>query len=370
MYITRVRLADFRNYETLDLTGFSPDINVICGSNAQGKTNLLEAIHVCANGKSFRLTQERNFVREAQSSAYLGITYRSDDREHRTEMMIGKDRRKSSRFDGSPLRTIREMIGNLLVVSFSPEDIRTVNEGPHLRRSLLDMEISKIRPSYVDALRQYAQIVQEKNRILKRPDDPQTATLLHVYNEQAVPYISIILRNRRKYVENLNKYVAEVHKEITSGKENVNLTYRAGLREDHILEDLGTLEKREKAAMCSIAGPHRDDLLITLNGRDVRQYASQGQLRSVMLSTKVACVRALKDATDHTPILLLDDVFSELDADRKASLINALRGMQVFITSADTRESPILDRYQQFEVNNGVVVPASKQALPAEIPSY
>lgn len=358
MQVTRLRLANFRNYEMLDLSGFAPGINVIRGPNAQGKSNLLEAVYASANGKSFRFTQDRHFVREGQDSCYIGTSFQMEDgTEHRIETLIGRDRRKSCRIDGEPVRTIRETIGRLLVVSFSPEDIRTVNEGPQLRRSLLDMEISKIRPSYVDALRQYAKIIQAKNKILKRPDDPSTDQLLRIYNEQLVPYVRVIVRNRRRYIEKLNDYVADVQRDISDGNEEVHLSYRAGICEDHPEEDLSQLIAREKAAMCSIAGPHRDDLLITLNGTDVRRYASQGQLRSVMLSTKVACVRALQDATGHTPVLLLDDVFSELDSTRKTQLLHALQDMQVFITSADPGEVPLLDQYPQIAVENGSAVP-------------
>lgn len=357
MHVTRLRLADFRSYELLDLKGFSPGINVIRGPNAQGKTNLLEAIFTAANGKSFRFTQEKHFVRRGQQRAYIDASYQSAGAEHRIEVMIGSDRRKSCRIDGTPAKTIRETLGQLLVVSFSPEDIRTVNEGPQLRRSLLDLEISKIRPSYVDALRQYGKIIQEKNKVLKRRDDPSTDGLLRVYNEQAAPFIRLILRNRRRYVEELNSYVAQVQREISSGSEEVVLSYKAGLKEDRIEDELNALIEREKAAMCSISGPHRDDLLITLNGVDVRQYASQGQLRSVMLSTKVACVRALKNATGHMPVLLLDDVFSELDTSRKTNLLEALNDMQVFITSADPGEIPLLEKYPQIAVADGTAVP-------------
>lgn len=357
MYVTRLRLSNFRNYEMLDLKGFDPGVNVIRGANAQGKTNLLEAVFASANGKSFRFTQDRQFVREGQPSAYVATYYQAGGREHSIEMMIGSDRRKSCRVDGDPVRTIRETMGKLLVVSFSPEDIRTVNEGPQLRRNLLDMEISKIRPSYVDALKQYAKIIQAKNKVLKRPDDPSANKLIQVYNEQALPYIRVILKNRRRYVENLNDYVAEVQREISSGHEDVHLAYKAGLHEERIMEELEQHAEREKSAMCSIVGPHRDDLLITLNGTDVRQYASQGQLRSVMLSTKVACVRALRDATGHTPVLLLDDVFSELDSSRKTQLLGSLADMQVLITSADPGEVPLLKDYPQIAVEKGTAVP-------------
>lgn len=356
MQINRIRLVNFRNYEYLDLGGFGPGLNVIYGPNAQGKTNLLEAMYMSANGKSFRFSQERTFIRDGQDRAFVRTFYQDEEHDRVLEMMIGTNKRKSFKKDHQPVKTLREIIGNLLLVSFSPEDIRTAQEGPQLRRSMLDSEISKIRPSYVDALKKYGRIVQEKNKVLKRPDEPGADTLLKVYNEQALPYIQVILKNRRKYIENLNKYVSEVQKEISSGQEEVRLQYRAGLSEEHAAEELEAAVARDKAAFCSVAGPHRDDILITLNGRDVKQYASQGQIRSAMLSIKVACVRALHDVTDKTPILLLDDVFSELDSKRKRNLLGALSGMQVFLTTAEPAEAVLARNIPRIHVEDARAV--------------
>lgn len=339
MRIEELKLVNFRSYGRTELEGFGSRINLVTGGNAQGKTNLLEAMYLASVGRSFRLASERTFVKEGESAAYVRVAYVKGGSRHTLELMIGSDRRKSFKKDGVPAKAIREIIGNLLMVSFSPEDIRTAQESPQLRRSLLDSEISKIRPAYVDALKQYAKIVQEKNRVLKAPPSEANEQLLRIYNEQAAPYIHTIVRNRNRYVEKLAHYVQQVQEEISGGSENVELRYRSTIPEDRIGDTLDAVLSREKAAMCSVSGPHRDDLLISLNGRDVREFASQGQLRSVMLAIKIACVRVLRDASGHMPILLLDDVFSELDPVRKQNLLSALGDMQVFITSADPSEA-------------------------------
>ena len=166
----------------------------------------------------------------------------------------------------------------------------------------------------------------------------------------------MIQRNRRRYVENLAGYVERAQQEISGGGEHVEIRYREGIREDRIAETLRELAPREKAAMCSVAGPHRDDLIITLNGKDVRQYASQGQLRSVMLAIKIACVRVLKDTSGHTPVLILDDVFSELDRARRDNLLKALEGMQTFISAADCSSLGFPKEAARISVKQGTAV--------------
>lgn len=356
MKITRIRLLNFRNYVRLDLRIPSAGINVICGDNAQGKTNLIEALAVAANGKSFRPGAENSLVRTGGTNAYIRIEYTDGTRRGILETVILPDGRKSYKKDAVPVRTIKEIIGALPVVSFSPDDIRIVREGPGLRRNLLDGEISKIRPAYVDALRKYARILSEKNRVLKHPEAPHAQELVETYNREAAPFIRVIMHNRRRYIKKLNACVAGIHSEISGKEEKIEIAYRPSLSGEDVEAELRSLQSREKAAFASVAGPQRDEILFTINGAPVKNHASQGQQRTLMLAVKIACLHILQDALGHEPVFLLDDVLSELDEKRRTNLLSVLRDRQVFLTTADARDAALIGDSGRITVAAGQVV--------------
>ncbi|HBU12231.1 MAG TPA: DNA replication/repair protein RecF [Clostridiales bacterium] len=338
MHITKIKLIRFRNYETLDLQIKDPGLNIIYGKNAQGKTNLLEAVHICANGKSFRVRSDSKTIKEGSDKAYISVEYSKSGRKNTAEVLIGRDRRKSFKQNGIPVQTMKEMLGHLLVVVFSPEDIKTAKESPGLRRAFLDGEISKIRPSYVDALKKYGAIIAQKNAAIRKSRGKDVSEILRAFNVQLKEYIRVILKNRRVYMEKLNEYVQKTHSVISGGKEKIEAAYRQTIREDDIEGQLEALIEREQREFSCVAGPHRDDVEFMINGRAAQEYASQGQLRTMMLSLKIACLHILGDSAGHKPVLLLDDVFSELDADRKASLLKSIAGLQTFITTTGGTE--------------------------------
>lgn len=352
MRITKLKLIHFRNYEQLNI-GFYPGINVLYGKNAQGKTNILEAIHICGNGKSFRVSSDSKTVMEGKDGAYLYAEY-EDKHERSVEVLISKDRKKSLKIDGIPATNVKELLGNLYVVVFSPEDMKTAKEAPGLRRAFLDGEISKIRPSYVDALKQYTKIVSEKNAALRRRDDKNTKNILEAYNAQLEGYIRIILKNRKSYVKKLNEFVRRTHRAISGGTEEITIGYKETIPEEEIAPALKRLVSKEMMEGSCAAGPHRDDLDILLNGKDIRVFASQGQLRTLMLAIKAACLNILAESTEKTPVLLLDDVFSELDETRKKNLLKHLKGIQVFITTADEAEARLTGGHL-FYVDDGKI---------------
>ena len=224
-------------------------------------------------------------------------------------------------------------------------------EGPSLRRGFLDGEISKIRPSYVDALKKYTEIIAEKNAVLRARRIDQMEMVLEAYNDQLENYIKIILKNRKAYVDKLNEYVKKTHREISGGKEKICIRYKETIPEGRIRETLQKLVKKEIADFGCAAGPHRDDIDITINDKDVRVYASQGQLRTLMLAIKTACLKILNESTGEMPVLLLDDVFSELDDTRKKNLLTALKGIQVFITTAGKEQIESTESVHKFEVS-------------------
>jgi len=352
MRVLKLKLIHFRNYEQLNI-GFYPGINVLYGKNAQGKTNILEAIHICANGKSFRVNSDSKTVMEGKDGAYIYAEY-EDKHERSVEVLISKDRKKSLKIDGIPATNVRDLLGNLYVVVFSPEDMKTAKEAPGLRRAFLDGEISKIRPSYVDALKQYTKIVSEKNAALRRREDKNLKSILEAYNAQLAGYIRIILKNRKSYVNKLNEFVSRTHRAISGGGEEISIGYKETIPENDIAGTLEKLIPREMMEGSCAAGPHRDDIEILLNKKDIRVFASQGQLRTLMLSIKTACLNILAESTGEIPVLLLDDVFSELDQARKQNLLKHLKGIQVFLTTADETEARLAGAHL-FYVENGTV---------------
>jgi len=356
LYIEKIKLINFRNYEKLDIDGFSKGLNLVYGDNAQGKTNLIEAINMCANGKSFRSGSDSKTILYGSGGAYTFVEYESKGRKQSMEALIEKDRKKSFKKNGVPLKSLKEMLGNLFVVVFSPEDIKTAKESPSLRRAFLDGEISKIRPSYVDALKKYSEIINQKNAVLRKRETNDTQGVLRAYNVQLKEYIKIILKNRLAYVKKLNEYVGITHEMISGGVEEIDIKYSATIKNDDIGEQLEKLIPKEIYDSTCSSGPHRDDIDIRINGRDIKTYASQGQLRTLMLAVKIACLRILGDSTGHTPILLLDDVFSELDDSRKRNLIKGIRGIQTFITTADSVDVKRIKKAALINVKDGKAV--------------
>lgn len=354
MFLKNIRLIHFRNYEQLNMD-FYPGINILYGKNAQGKTNVLEAINICANGKSFRVSMDSKTIMFEQGEAYIKAEFVRNEQSNTIEVLIGKEKKKSLKINGIPARSLKELLGNLYVVVFSPEDIKMAKEGPSLRRGFLDGEISKIRPSYVDALKKYTEIIAEKNAVLRARCIDQMETVLEAYNDQLENYIKIILKNRKAYVDKLNEYVKKTHREISGGKEKICIRYKETIPEGRIRETLQKLVKKEIADFGCAAGPHRDDIDITINDKDVRVYASQGQLRTLMLAIKTTCLKILNESTGEMPVLLLDDVFSELDDMRKKNLLTALKGIQVFITTAGREQIESTESVHKFEVSRGEI---------------
>lgn len=353
MDIKRLKLIHFRNYRQLNIS-FYPGINVLFGRNAQGKTNVLEAIHICGSGKSFRVSSDSKTVMEGKEGAYLFAEY-EDGAERSVEVVLQRDRKKSLKIDGIPAKNMRELFGNLYVVVFSPEDMKMAKEAPALRRGFLDGEISKIRPSYVDALKKYAKVVAQKNAALRRQDGKDISGVLDALDTQLAEYMRVILKNRHAYTEKLNDFVRETHRAISGGSEEVSISYQATIPEGEIVQALERNRRRELLEGACVAGPHRDDLAIRLNGKDIRVFASQGQLRTLMLAVKTACLNILYESTGKKPVLLLDDVFSELDRVRKRNLLQTLKGFQTFITTADDADARLLARTHLFHVNEGTV---------------
>lgn len=356
MIITGLVLSNFRNYRELALEGFSPGVNLLAGENAQGKTNLLEAINYLSCAKSFRAAQESGMILHGVRAAYLRADYQNASTRGKIEAALFGDRRRSVKVNGLPAKTVGDMLGHINTVVFTPEDLRTVKEGPSLRRRMLDVELCKVRPAYYGDLQAYTRLLREKNALLKaaRPD----GALLSVFNEQLAGAGAKIIERRAAYLARLGAFAQQMHAGLAAG-ESLELRYKCCA---DVQNPLTSLQKkledvcaRECEMHTALVGVHREDIEIVINGRDARLYASQGQQRTAMLSVKLACAALVRDYTGEYPVLLLDDVFSELDQRRKERLLQKTKKTQVFITSADISEIDKLTEANFYEVSEGRV---------------
>ena len=344
MIIQELTLRNFRNYEETRLTPHE-GVNLFFGANGSGKTNLLEAIHYCALGKSHRITGDQSVIRIGESFAVCGVSVLSSGvrREITVRLVPGEQNKKTILLDQKQIRRFSDMMGCLQCVIFSPEDLGLIREGPSLRRRYLDMMISQVNRGYFIALQQYRSGLEQRNALLKnmRLNPREGAGLLEVFEQAMAGPAAVIVAARRKVIALLSDLASETYRSI-SGREGevFQASYHSAFREsENVEEDFIRLlrENREEDLRLGIttAGPHRDDLNLSLNKKNMKVYASQGQIRTAALSLKLAQMKTLRAMSGEAPVLLLDDVMSELDKDRRMRLVSEISDYQTFITCTD-----------------------------------
>ncbi|QHI72260.1 DNA replication/repair protein RecF [Aminipila terrae] len=361
MYITKAELQDFRNYENLVIE-FHPNVNLILGNNAQGKTNLIEAIYLSSLGKSFRTSNDFEMIKFGKKFFRIKIEAEKKDEDVCVEMAVSKES-KAVKLNGHKIRKISELLESIYIVVFSPEDLKIVKEEPEKRRKFIDRELCQIKPVYFNNISKYKKVLLQRNAMLK--ENSPKITLLEIWNQELCEYGAKIITHRAEFVKKIDKISSEIHKNITNGREKLHVQYESNVPFMKNLEDQKSLflekinENLEKDLLrrSTSVGPHRDDLKITINGIDIRKYGSQGQQRTAALSLKLAEIMLIKDETEEDCILLLDDVLSELDEERQNYLINSLSGIQLFITSAELSEKvkSTLPEGKRFYVENGKI---------------
>ncbi|MBE7040059.1 MAG: DNA replication/repair protein RecF [Ruminococcaceae bacterium] len=339
LYIKRLRLKNFRNYKEQTIY-FSPKTNILCGDNAQGKTNVLEAIYMFAFGKSFRTQQERETIFLGQHYTKIDILYDDSRRENSIEIIILKDRKKQIKINGVNITKLSELLSKLSVVLFFPDELGLIKEGPFVRRRFLDVALSGARPRYYHLLGKYNKILDQRNNLIKKMrslgENPIGDTL-SVWNESLASYGIELCRYRTDYVNKLCAVAKKIHLEATG--EDLLVSYKTKFKtKEEMLEKIESSFTRELEQGCSLYGPHRDDIDIIINGKDAKSFASQGQQRSAILSLKLAQAEILYEETGEYPILLLDDILSELDFKRRSFLVKKIPDKQVIITCAGIDE--------------------------------
>lgn len=344
MKIEKIRLKNFRNYEELELHPHG-EVNLLFGQNGSGKTNLLEAIHYCALGKSHRVNHDKNTVMVGEEYGACGIElYRKNVKcDIAVKLIPGENIRKAIFIDQKKIIRLSDLMGRLQCVIFSPEDLELIREGPSVRRRYIDMLLSQINIGYFVALQQYRKALDQRNSLLKdiRVSGKSQEEWLQDFEASMCPSARIIIEERKKILSTLNEYTREVYSSI-SGRKNEILTleYQSSLKDVEDIEgafaELLVKSRREDIQYGMTGqGPHRDDIGIRLNGKNMKLFASQGQIRTAALSLKLAQLRLYRDMTGDTPVLLLDDVMSELDMNRRTRLLKEIEGVQTFVTCTD-----------------------------------
>lgn len=332
MYIESIELNNYRNYREVKVD-FGRNTNILYGNNAQGKTNILESIYMAATTKSHRGTKDRDIIRIGEDESHIRLFVNKKDVSHKIDMHLRKNKNKGVAIDGIPIHRAMELYGLLNVIFFSPEDLSIIKNGPAERRRFMNLELCQISRLYYQNLSSYNKILNQRNNLLKQIYyDKSLLDTLDVWNMQLVDYGSRIIKERRNFIQMINDIIGDIHGRLTSGKEKLEIIYEFNVDEDNfdrILQEKIDTDLRYSSTQF---GPHRDDISFMINGIDARKYGSQGQQRTVALSLKMAEIKLVKKIINDNPILLLDDVMSELDTSRRDSLIEEIRDIQTIIT--------------------------------------
>lgn len=332
MYIESIELKNFRNYESVHLD-FDQGTNIFYGDNAQGKTNLLEAIQIAGSTRSYRTNRDSEMIRFEEAESHLRLYFNKDGISHKIDMHLRKAGKKGVAIDGIPIRRAAELFGMINIVLFSPEDLNIIKHGPKERRRFIDTELCQLDKLYFSDLAEFNKVLAQRNALLKEiPYNRSLEPTLEIWDDQMVRYGSTLIRERRKFIGELNTIVRKIHHNLTEGREEIEVFYEPDTDEEHLAEAIAAGRTRDLKLKTSGCGPHRDDFSVKINGVDIRKYGSQGQQRSAALSLKLSEIYLVKKIIRDTPILLLDDVLSELDSGRQRTLLQNMEQVQTFIT--------------------------------------
>ena len=342
MNIKEITLRNFRNYEN-ETIKFQEGLNVVVGNNAMGKTNLLESIYCCAIGKSPKTNKYKELIRMGQQAAYIKIVLEKKYRDHTIEFYVDAKENKRIKIDGVPLTKLRELVGYMNIIFFSPEEIKMVKEGPSERRRFIDISLSQQSKNYLFSLSKYNEVLANRNKLLKENyKDANIKEMLVIWDSQLAKEGANIIKKRYEFVEKLKIAAKASHAELTNNKEDLELEYESLVPNNDIEQIQKDIEKKlletqdkDISLQYTSVGPHRDDISIVANGIDIRKFGSQGQQRTCSLSLKLAEISLFEDEIKEKPILLLDDVLSELDATRRNKLMEISSTLQTMITCTD-----------------------------------
>ena len=334
MYIKSLELNNYRNYDNLSIE-FERGTNILYGNNAQGKTNILESIYVASTTKSHRGSKDREIINFEKDEAHIKATVMKKDVPIRIDIHLKKNKSKGIAINGIPIRKASELFGVLNVVFFSPEDLNIIKTGPAERRRFIDLELCQLDKIYVHNLVNYNKIVNQRNKLLRDLGfnyDKELVSTLDIWDMQLADYGAKIITRRNQFIDEINEIIYGIHRNITNGKEELIVRYEPNITGNNIYEELVRSRDKDLKLKTTSVGPHRDDISFLNKKIDIRKFGSQGQQRTAALSLKLSEIELVKSIIKDTPILLLDDVLSELDSNRQRHLLGNLYNVQTIIT--------------------------------------
>ncbi len=357
MFVESIELLNYRNYHQLHID-LHQGTNVFYGDNAQGKTNILESVYVCSTTKSHRGSKDRELIQFGEEESHIKMVVKKDGIPCRIDMHLKKNKAKGVAVNGIPIKKASELFGIVNVIFFSPEDLNLIKSGPAERRRFLDLELCQLNRLYVHSLLQYNKVVAQRNRLLKELEfSPSLGETLSVWDQQLVRYGKELIRYRFEFLEELNPVIREIHFHLSGKKEELSVLYEPNVTAEEFEETLNRSRLQELRQKMTLTGPHRDDLNFMVNGTDIRKYGSQGQQRTAALSLKLAEIELVKKIIRDEPVLLLDDVLSELDGKRQEHLLSEISNIQTLITCTGLDEF-VESRFRMdrvFRVEEGTV---------------
>ena len=364
MYIDKIELKDYRNYRELEAS-FSDRVNIFIGNNAQGKTNLLESIYMNSMAKSFKTTKDKELIRFGEEYCIIKSHAVMEDDEQETEIIITKEGRKEVKINGVKIRKTSELLDKIYVIIFSPDDLKIVKEDPDKRRRFIDRELCLISPGYYSDIGNYKRALVQRNNLLKERNIDKV--MLDVWDHELAKYGVRVISKRSDFIKKIDVISRDIHSTISGGKENLKLKYETNVEIPEGIDSIDAesifIEKLKENIESDISnrntgkGPHRDDIKISADEIDLRKFGSQGQQRTAALSLKLSEIKIIEEETGEKPILLLDDVLSELDKERQTYLINSLGENQMFITTTDILGSVAqsMPAGKIFKIKNGEI---------------
>ena len=357
MFVESIELLNYRNYHQLHID-LHQGTNVFYGDNAQGKTNILESVYVCSTTKSHRGSKDRELIQFGEEESHIKMVVKKDGIPCRIDMHLKKNKAKGVAVNGIPIKKASELFGIVNVIFFSPEDLNIIKNGPAERRRFLDLELCQLNKVYVYDLVQYNRVVVQRNKLLKEMDsDPSLKETLNIWDSQLVRFGSELIRLRTRFVEELNELIREIHFHLSGEREELEIRYEPNVTPETFEAELSRNRNQELRQRLTLTGPHRDDLNFIVNGADIRKFGSQGQQRTAALSLKLSEIELVKRTVKDYPVLLLDDVLSELDGKRQEHLLSEISHIQTLITCTGLDEF-VNSRFQMdkiFKIVEGTV---------------
>lgn len=357
MFVNSLELSHYRNYNSLSIT-FNPGITILYGDNAQGKTNILEAVYLCATTKSHRGSKDKEIIQFGEEESHLRITLTKNDIGHKIDMHLRKNKSKGVAIDGQVIRKSGELFGIIHIIFFSPEDLGLIKNAPSERRKFMNLELCQLNKLYYHNYVNYNKALNQRNTLLKQIYfKPELADTLDMWDDYLIEYGKGIIEEREQFIVRLNDIVKGIHSHLTGGREEIEIAYEKNVT----IEDYKNVMKNKRETdlkyQSTQTGPHRDDICFYINGVDVRRFGSQGQQRTAALSLKLAEIELVKAVIHDNPILLLDDVMSELDSSRKSYLLDSIKEIQTIVTCTgyDDFIKSRLNIDQIYKVTNGTI---------------